>query len=96
MKNKLNQSNPTLEEVIKEWKELGYEQRTREGYPYMIYLVIDYGEPECTLSIKINTQTKNYWKVWGGCLSVEPFTLEEHQLLTKTFRALGWEAKDVE
>lgn len=83
----------SLEECIKEWKELGYEQRTREGYPYMIYLVIDGDEPEWILSIKINTQTKNYWKVWRDS-SMEPFTFEEHQLLTKTFRALGWEIEN--
>lgn len=80
---------PTLEEVKKEWEELGYEWRILNDYPHMIHLVNDDDEPKWILVIKINTRSKKYWKRWGD-LSVEPFTFEEHQLLTKTFRALGW------
>lgn len=82
-------NNPTLEEVKKEWEKLGYEWRIPKEYPHMIWLVSDDDEPKWVLHIKINTQSKKYWKRWGD-LSVEPFTFQEHQLLTKMFRALGW------
>ena len=81
---------PTLEEVKKEWEELGYEWRTPIDYPHMIYLVDnDDDELKWVLSIKINTQSKKYWKIWGDEVFAS-FTFEEHNLLTKTFRALGW------
>lgn len=80
---------PTLEEVIKEWEELGYELKTKTEYPHMIYLVNDDDEIKWVLSININTETKKYWKHWGN-MEFESFTFQEHNLLTKTFRALGW------
>lgn len=83
----------TLEEVKKEWEELGYEWRIQKEYPHMIWLVNDDEEEKWVLTIKINTQSKKFWKKWGD-LSIEPFTLQEHQLLTKTFRALGWDKEN--
>lgn len=81
--------NPTEEEVKKEWEELGYEWRIPKEYPHMIWLVNDDEAEKWVLTIKINTQSKKFWKKWGD-LCIEPFTFEEHQLLTKTFKALGW------
>lgn len=81
--------NPTLEEVKQEWEELGYEWRIPKEYPHMIYLVDDDDEPHWVLTIKINTQSKKYWKRWGN-MDCGSFSFQEHQLLTKTFRALGW------
>ena len=56
---------PTLEEVKKEWEELGYEWRIPKEYPHMIWLVDDDEEEKLVLRIKINTQSKTYWKLWG-------------------------------
>lgn len=80
---------PTLEEIKKEWEALGYEWRTPIDYLHMIYLVNYDDEPEWLLTIKINTQSKRYWKIWDDG-NFDSFTFEEHNLLTKTFRALGW------
>ena len=86
----VDKATPTLEEVKKEWEALGYEWRTPKEYPHMINLVNDDDDLKWILTIKINTQSKKYWKRWGdGCFKA--FTFQEHQLLTKTFRALGWE-----
>lgn len=79
----------SLIEIKKEWEELGYEWRTPIEYPHMVYLVNDDEQPEWILTLKINTQSKRYWKIWGSGV-FESFTIEEHNLLTKTFRALGW------
>lgn len=80
---------PTLEQVKKEWEELGYEWRIPKEYPNMIWLVNDDEKEKWVLRIKINTQSKTYWKLWGdGCF--DKFTFQEHQLLTKTMKALGW------
>ena len=81
--------SPTLEEVIKEWEELGYEWRIPKEYPHMIWLVNDDEEERLVLRIKINTQSKSYWKLWGDG-GFDKFTFQEHQLLTKTMKALGW------
>lgn len=78
-----------LDNLKKEWKELGYEWKIPEAYPHMIYLVDDDDEPCWVLTIKINTQSKRYWKLWGDT-NFESFTFQEHQLLTKTFKMLGW------
>lgn len=69
--------SPTLEEVKKEWEKLGYEF---ELYSHSIQL--------------INSSKNNEIIIWlnnprfydcGNSIS-----LKEHQLLTKTFKALGW------
>ena len=79
----------TLEEVKKEWEELGYEWRIPKEYPHMIWLVDDEEEEKWVLRIKINTQSKKYLKLWGDG-GFERFTFQEHNLLTRTFKALGW------
>ena len=81
--------SPTLEEVKKEWEELGYEWRIPKEYPHMIWLVNDDEEERLVLRIKINTQSKTYWKLWGDG-GFDKLTFQEHQLLTKTMKALGW------
>ena len=81
---------PTLEEVIKDWEKLGYRWIVPSKYSHMI-LLVDYDEEEkWILTIRINTQTKKIWKDWGDG-SLESFTFEEHQLLTKTVKAVGVE-----
>ncbi len=85
----VKENQPILEEIKKEWEELGYEWRIPKEYPHMIWIVDDDEEEKWVLRIKINTQSKTYWKLWGDG-SFDKFTLQEHQLLTKTFRALGW------
>ena len=79
----------TEQEVFKKFEELGYKYRTKKDYPVMIYLVKDDDIPKWVLSIKINTESKAYWKVWGD-ISIEPITLKEHQLLTELFKCWEW------
>ena len=55
----------------------------------MIWLVNNDDEPKWVLTIKINTQSKKYWKRWGDG-DFEAFTLQEHQLLNKLFKIWGW------
>lgn len=80
----------TLEEVKKEWKDLGYTWEENE-----IYICISIEDPidEVLKDIHINKNHKSY-----ECFDEDDcdsrslqLTLKEHQLLTKTFRALGWE-----
>ena len=82
----------TLEECKKMWEDLGYEWRIPKKYPHMIWLVDDDEEEKWILTIKINTQSKKYWKIRGDS-SFEAFTFEEHDLITKTIKALEKEEK---
>lgn len=70
------EKSPTLEEVKKEWEALGYKVdiANRE---------IEFTHLKSIKYISIDRKSKTYW-----C----PFylSLEEHQLITKTIRALGW------
>ena len=84
-----NNNKPTVEEVFKEFEKLGYKNKPNEKHPHMIYLVDEDGEPKWDLIICINKLSKKYWKRWGDN-SFERFTVEEHQLLTKLFKAWGW------
>lgn len=77
------------EEVFKKFEGLGYEHRIPKKYPRMIYLINDDDDPKKVITITINRQLKKYWKLWGD-LSFEPFTLQEHQLLTELFKCEGW------
>ena len=79
----------TEQEVIKKFEKLGYEYKKIKEYPDIIYLINDANEPKQLLSIKINTKVKKYLKVWGD-LRIEPFTVEEHQLLTELFKCWEW------
>lgn len=71
------EKSPTLEEVKKEWEELGYEF---ELYSHSIQL--------------INSSKNNEIIIWLNnprCYDCgNSISLKEHQLLTKTFKALGW------
>ena len=76
---------PTEEEIIKEWEELGYEwwYNKKEN-------VIELNKYEKTNGmilllgkIEIDLDDKEYWS--DIC-----FNMKEHQLLTKTFKYLGW------
>lgn len=72
---------PTIDEVKKEWEEDDW--KWEEDY-------LSISLTKSSRVITIYTHNKEYdctrfnmWKV--GCLSIK-----EHQLLTKTFKALGW------
>lgn len=87
-----NQPKPTIEQIKKEWEDLGYKWIIPKEYPHMIYLINDDDDQKWVLTIKINHQSKRYWKLWGD-MQFESFTFQEHQLLTKTFIALDWSDK---
>ena len=70
------EKSPTLEEVKKEWEELGYEF---ELYSNKIELINSRKNNEIIIWFN-----PNYYDC-GNSIS-----LKEHQLLTKTFKALGW------
>ena len=67
---------PTIEEVKKEWEKLGYEF---ELYSNKIELINSSKNNEIIIWFN-----PNYYDC-GNSIS-----LKEHQLLTKTFKALGW------
>lgn len=74
--------SPTLEEVKKEWEELGY-----DIYQERYFIAIKSKTKK--MEIIINSKNKYYFKrdddnFW------ETITIQEHKLLTKTFKALGW------
>lgn len=80
----LENKTPTLDEVKKEWKELGYVWTEGVMYIHLIRLEKD---------ICISKMDKEY-----ECYDADDYdnqsltlTFKEHQLLTKTFKALGWE-----
>ncbi len=72
---------PTLEEVKKEWEELGYFE-TEKGSKYS---VIRNEELNKEFTIYHNDKTYDCTKA-----HFKDITIKEHNLLTKTFRALGW------
>lgn len=85
-KQKLADYNPTLEEIKKEWEKLGYKW-FEDNYKIELITTIDDFVKEIYLD-KIN---KNYCCFDGGTgEEYSSITIQEHQLLTKTFRALGW------
>lgn len=75
---------PTLEEVKKEWEELGYEWVNID-----LHLMRLISEDLDTIII-INNKTKCYAVSEYSHMEYQFITDKEHQLLTKTFRALGW------
>lgn len=79
----------TLEEVKKEWEELGYEWREINLYIRLIQNKIEW--QGYTKEIYIDKGTKTYCcfneETEDDYLYIEPL---EHQLLTKTFKALRW------
>lgn len=87
-------SQPTIEEVEKEWEELGYEIQC---YSKSIHLVKE-DRLGFEKTIVILRDSKSYKSVYESNIYDEDYTcqyseitLQEHNLLTKTFRALGWE-----
>ena len=79
--------SPTFEEVKKEWEELGYKLLYRQQDSTLIEL---FNENKMTIII-INNNEKSYIKLLAyDYSSYCPLNFQEHQLLTKTFKALGW------
>lgn len=77
---------PTIEEVKKEWEELGYEFSFKNENN-----LLDIVNLEELSVIKIDIKGRKYIKV--NCVNYSgfvPLTYEEHILLTKIFIALGW------
>lgn len=78
----------TKEEVLKKFKELGYEYIPLEKLPHMVLLIKDIKEIKKKLSIWYNTDTLLYWKLWSDG-RYAPFNIKEHGLLTELF--IAWE-----
>ena len=70
-----------LNEVIKEWKKLGYDLTRHEK------LFLEFKKSD-TYIMLYNYETIKYEK-YSYSYS-QKITLQEHNLLTKTFKALGW------
>lgn len=93
---------PKLEQVKKEWEELGYTWKKvgdyHDGTEYTKYII----EKKLTYSCRINLycQNKTYstYRYFETTREGYPdykiyefdLTIEEHQLLNKTLKALGW------
>lgn len=73
-------NNPTEEEVLKEFEELGYEisEEIRYCRPFMII------EKGYSIMISIDKKEKEYYTSLGY------ISLQLHKLLTKLFKAWGW------
>ena len=83
-----NQNIPTEEEIIKEWEKLGYKWVENEIYIH----ITKKDKLLCVVKdICITKQDKEYCCYDEdedySCLFI---TSKEHQLLTKTFKMLGW------
>lgn len=77
---------PTLEEVKQEWEELGYRWEEHNGE-------IDLINKENEEVIVIDYENKQYTKTDTNVKFILYITFQEHNLLTRTFKALGWEDK---
>ena len=75
---------PTLEEVKKEWEELEYEWYETKEYLYLM-------KGEKLIFVDKNFKTYRCFDNEDYDSSSMEITFTEHQLLTKTFRALGWD-----
>ena len=75
----------TLEEVKKEWETLGYTEITHSKDKQSELIFRNYNEAE----IVIYLNDKDYFK-YSPYRRIITLTYQEHQLLTKTFKALGW------
>ena len=78
------EKSPTIEEAKKEWEELGYEW-IEDNY----FICLKYSYKYAEDKIIIEKHTKKFWKE-DGHFEMLAFNFVEHQLLTKTFKALGW------
>lgn len=74
----IEKRNVTLEEVKKEWNNIGWDYKTIDEYVLLI------NKKDKEKRIIINDILKRYFVAKGY------ITFQEHQLLTKTFKALGW------
>lgn len=87
LKGQMARHIPTLEEVKKDWEELGYTYQSSFDNKKLITLI----KMEEISMIKFDIKTKMFMKTDMITLQEAiPFTFQEHNLLTKTFRALGW------
>lgn len=83
----------TLEQVKKEWEELGYEWCASNNNKHIILIKEikkDIYNGDFYKIININSITKNYACYINESYSYDDITFQEHNLLTKTFKALGW------
>lgn len=88
---------PTKEEIIKEWEALGY--KWLDGKNCLDLFKEDEVRLGFGKTISISFSKKHYSAVYeenmydGECYTCVPcdITFQEHQLLTKTFKMLGWE-----
>lgn len=74
----------TEEEIIKEWEALGYELIRHERRE-----LIFKSKEDGTIFTMWNFNDIRYSKHWRE--RPANITIQEHQLLTKTFKMLGWE-----
>lgn len=80
-------NQPTLEECIKEWEDRGYECLKGSH-------IISLFHKEKDIEIAIYLEDKSYCKAEKNGTDYEWITFEEHQLLTKTLKALEVEKKN--
>ena len=81
-----NNNKPTEEEVLKEFEALGYKKYNTDYRDYIELRNEEKGERIC-----IDLDIKTYMKL-DTDIFIMPFgiTPQEHQLLTKLFKAWGW------
>jgi hypothetical protein len=86
LKEKLKEKEQiyTLEECKKMWEELGYKLYDGKN-------CLDIVDKKNGFVISIFFKSKNYYKQKINTDDLHYFTFQEHQLLTKTFKWLGWE-----
>ena len=87
------EKSPTLEEVKKAWEELGYEWCASNNNKHIVLIKEienDMYDGDYNKIISINSIIKNYACYIDESYSHDAITFEEYQLLTKTFKALGW------
>lgn len=80
-------SKQAIEEIIKEWEELGY-----EWSEYSKTILLRREMFITTETIIIGKEDFSYYKL--AYFNLDHIDLREHQLLTKTFKALGWLEND--
>lgn len=80
-------TNYTKEEIIKEWKALGYDFIFTNGDGY--------DDDELIFLDKVNREIY-IWKdkTYSFDNDTQTLTFQEHQLLTKTFKWLGWDKEN--
>ena len=78
---------PTLEECFKEWEALGYDV---EDFGYKIVITKECIKDEINDSYTVFVKWINIFKRAKQYNSNYLITLQEHQLFTKTMKALGW------